>query len=102
MFTRGRGPFDHRCDELRFAPIADTICRIRGNIRHVKNPKGRSQSEASAKPGLIRLVWNRVTGNTAASIEHFLAVSEIGCMRTECAGRNGFRNREEPEHRQPK
>ena len=77
MLAVRRRPLEHRRDEIRFAPPADTVSRIGRDVGNVKRPERRRHRKPAAQLQPIGLVGNGVAGGTAAGIERCDAVGEV-------------------------
>ena len=88
MRALGRGPLQHRGDEISFGPAADAVSRIGRDVGHVKGPERRSDRKPAAEPEAIGLARHRVAGGTSTGIERCEPVGKIRRPWWKCARRD--------------
>src|ERR1700733_13498079 len=103
MPASSRSPLPKRRDEVRFAPDADSIGRIRRNIWNIKSAERRRQSKPAAKPRVVDFfgitVRCRVTRRTASDVKYRPAVIDVRRVRRQLTGRHRRRDSQNPEQK---
>ena len=93
-----RRPLEQRRDEIRFAPPANTVCRIGRDVGNVKRPERRRHGKPAAQLQPIGLVGNGVAGGTATGIERCDPVGEVRRVSGKRSRRNDRRDGQPPEN----